>query len=307
MNGKTPGEVKVSVIMNCFNSDKYLKQAVESVLCQTYKNFELIFWDNQSTDNSSKIIKSYDENRIKYYYADEFTSLGNARNLAISKATGEWIAFLDADDIWHCNKLYESISELNKFKDKDNVSLIYTTTEMIDSESNVIGKYVRYDSGNIHNSLLKDKNFIVQSSIMVKLATFNEVGGINPSLSFCPDYDMLLKVSKNNCAIGINKVLTYYRVHSESITSTKIYDNTIEVTDFMINYLKENPQNILLNLFVKKNIIYGITALILKLLLKKEIKNILAVFRKYYMYILFSPIVLAEIIINRIKNIKARS
>jgi len=65
----------VSVIVNCFNGEKFLKKAIQSILDQTYQNFEIIFWDNKSTDNSAKIIKSYNDDRIKYYYANDFTKL----------------------------------------------------------------------------------------------------------------------------------------------------------------------------------------------------------------------------------------
>jgi len=89
----------VSVVMNCYNSDSFLKEAIESVYNQTYSNWEIIFWDNASTDNSANIAKSYDE-RIKYYLAPKTTPLGEARNLALSYTTGEYVAFLDCDDIW---------------------------------------------------------------------------------------------------------------------------------------------------------------------------------------------------------------
>ena len=82
----------VSVIMNCHNSQQYLDESIKSVLSQTYTNWELIFWDNKSTDNSAKIIKSFKDKRIKYYLSKRFTSLGEARNLAISYSKGEYIA-----------------------------------------------------------------------------------------------------------------------------------------------------------------------------------------------------------------------
>ena len=90
----------VSVIINCFNGEKYLSEAINSVLLQTYKNWELIFWDNQSSDRSAEIALSYDDPRIKYFYASKHTLLYEARNQAIEKSKGEFIAFLDVDDWW---------------------------------------------------------------------------------------------------------------------------------------------------------------------------------------------------------------
>ena len=90
----------VSVIMNCFNGEKFLREAIDSVLAQKYQNWELIFWDNQSTDSSAEIVKSYDDPRIYYFYAPQHTLLYEARNYAIQKSKGEFLAFLDVDDWW---------------------------------------------------------------------------------------------------------------------------------------------------------------------------------------------------------------
>ena len=90
----------VSIIMNCYNGEVYLKKSIESVLSQTYENWELIFWDNKSEDKSAKIFKSYNEKRFKYYYASQHTILYEARNEAIKRSSGEFIAFLDTDDFW---------------------------------------------------------------------------------------------------------------------------------------------------------------------------------------------------------------
>jgi len=292
--------IKISVIMNCYNSDKFLSEAIESVLIQTYDNFELIFWDNQSTDDSANIAKSYNDNRIKYYYAKDFTSLGNARNLAISKTNGKWVAFLDADDIWHKDKLRDSIISLNNNENKDQVALIYTNTTMIDDLGKKIGEYTRDDSGYILDSLLKDGNFVVQSSIMIKKEIFHSVNGINPDLTYCPDYDLLLKVTKDNITIGINKFLTYYRVHDGSITSTKMYDNYIEEINFMINYVAKNKLKFVIKLMIQRNITYKVTVLFVKLILQKEFRKVFIVIEKYFKYLLFSLFITPNIIMNLI-------
>ena len=79
----------ISVIINCYNGEKYLREAIDSVINQTYQNWEIIFWDNQSTDSSKQIVTSYKDNRIHYFCAPTHTSLGEARNLAVEKANGE--------------------------------------------------------------------------------------------------------------------------------------------------------------------------------------------------------------------------
>ena len=100
----------VSVIINCFNGEKYLREALDSVVTQTYKNWEIIFWDNQSTDKSAEIFKSYKDSRLKYYCASSHADiLYEARNYALKKTNGDFIAFLDVDDWWLPNKLEKQI------------------------------------------------------------------------------------------------------------------------------------------------------------------------------------------------------
>ena len=106
----------ISVIINCHNGEKYLEKSVRSVIRQTYKNWEIIFWDNRSTDNSKKIIKSFNDKRIKYFKSKKYSTLYKARNIAIKKAKGKYIAFLDTDDWWHKTKLEEQIKFLKKNK-----------------------------------------------------------------------------------------------------------------------------------------------------------------------------------------------
>ena len=91
---------KVSVIMNCYNGENYLVESLNSVINQTYKNWELIFYDNCSNDKSAIILKKYNDRRIKYFKSKKKLNLGLARKKALSKAKGDFVAFLDTDDIW---------------------------------------------------------------------------------------------------------------------------------------------------------------------------------------------------------------
>ena len=90
----------VSVIMNCHNGEKYLQQSLNSLLIQSYNNWELIFYDNCSTDNSALILKRYRDKRIKYFKSNKKLNLGLARKKALEKARGKLITFLDTDDLW---------------------------------------------------------------------------------------------------------------------------------------------------------------------------------------------------------------
>ena len=94
------------MIMNCHNGETFLKEAIRSVLKQKYKKWELIFWDNNSIDASAKIFKNFKDKRLKYYFRKKKVSLYESRNSAIKKAKGEFIGFLDADDLWCSYKLF---------------------------------------------------------------------------------------------------------------------------------------------------------------------------------------------------------
>ena len=95
----------VSVVMNCHNGEAFLRESIKSLISQTYKKWELIFWDNNSTDKSEKILKEFNDERIKYFKSDSYLKLYHARNLAINQTEGDFVTFLDSDDLWNSKKL----------------------------------------------------------------------------------------------------------------------------------------------------------------------------------------------------------
>ena len=99
----------ISIIVNCFNGEKYLKRALESIINQTYNNWEVVFWDNQSSDNSKKIFSEFKDSRFKYFISNRHTTLYEARNNAIKRSNGEILAFLDTDDWWDETKLEKQV------------------------------------------------------------------------------------------------------------------------------------------------------------------------------------------------------
>ena len=122
MNNTINAQPLVTIIMNCYNGETYLKESINSVLSQTYKNWEFIFWDNKSQDKSAEIFKGYEDKRFKYFYANEHTTLYKARNLAIKKSKGDFIAFLDTDDLWDKNKLELQLRYFNNIE----VGVVYS-------------------------------------------------------------------------------------------------------------------------------------------------------------------------------------
>lgn len=293
----------VSIVMNCYNSDTYLKEAIDCVFAQTYQNWEIIFWDNQSTDKSAEIIKSYDDNRVKYFYAPIHTPLGKARNLAIEKVNGSWVAILDCDDIWDKNKLQASFELLNSYAQKEEVTLLYSKTVYIDENGDTFGFYEEHYSGDIHDLLIKKGDFVFISSAIFRTDILNKVGKIDESLHYAEDYDVLLKVTRGYVALCVDQFYTYYRVHRANLTNTKVYEYDVENFEFLNHYIKEHKLSFDLRVAIFLNNSLRMTASIFKLARKKDFKNLVKIIKDYWQYTLLMPFCVVYFIGNRIKKI----
>lgn len=213
---------KVSVIINCYNGEKYLKEAIESVYAQTYKSWEIIFWDNCSTDGSADIAKGYDE-KLRYFRGDSLIPLGYARNKAIEKAEGDYIAFLDVDDLWLPEKLEKQVELFRRDKE---VGLVYSNSYILEED-----KLERYNiemfRGEVFEKLLK-KNFIPFVTIVVKKGLVESVNRFNPDLHIITDYDLTLKIARLTKFDFFSEPLAKYRVHSGN-ESKKVELTTEEI------------------------------------------------------------------------------
>lgn len=208
---------KVSIVMNCFNGEKYLREAIDSVIAQTYGDWELVFWDNQSTDNSAQISKSYNDDRIKYFYSPTHTPLGEARNLALSKCGGEYIAFLDTDDVWLPNKIELQMLAM----EKGNYSICYGDYEKIDANSNSISVYeTKNESGFIFHKLLNWYDMGMVGVIMrAQVLEFVKKPYFDEALTFSPDFDLFLRLTAKYDVCVLKTVIAKYRVSTSSLTS----------------------------------------------------------------------------------------
>lgn len=206
--------------MNCYNSAVYLKEAIDSVISQTYRNWEIVFWDNQSKDDSASIFNSYKDSRCKYFFAPEHTSLSTARNLAIEKASGEILAFLDCDDIWMPHKLEEQVKF---FCEHENVGLVYSDFELLLTSSHESAKKMlasfsqircyAHPPKSIYHILLR-ANFIIFSSVCVRKSIYLKTSGFSDKFSHNEDYELLLKCSLLSDAVCTNSKTLKYRIHA---------------------------------------------------------------------------------------------
>src|SRR5678816_3554086 len=129
----------VTVLMNCYNSDRFLDEAIRSVFDQTYPDWEIVFWDNQSTDRSPEIARRY-EGRLRYFRGETFLTLGAARNEALKKAQGRYVALLDCDDLWLPDKLEKQVLLMEK---NASLGLVFSDASFIDAEGRAFDTFFR--------------------------------------------------------------------------------------------------------------------------------------------------------------------
>jgi glycosyltransferase involved in cell wall biosynthesis len=204
----------VSVVMNCYNSDRFLKESMDSIYAQTYQNWEVVFWDNASTDGSANIAKSYDE-RVKYYLSPETTPLGKARNLALEKVTGSYIVFLDCDDLYLPDKLEKQVLIM----ENSDYAMCYGSVIFIDESGEGIRKeIVKNKSGNLFSSLLRRYEINMQTVMLEKDFLVSNKLSFNTNMSYCPDHNLFMTIaSKANIGV-IADIVAKYRIVNNSLS-----------------------------------------------------------------------------------------
>lgn len=208
----------VSIITPCYNGSKYVSETIESVLKQTYKNWEMLIVDDGSKDNSAEIISSYakNDNRIRLIQQPNGGS-ANARNHAIREAQGQYITLLDADDLWEPNFLEEQI----QFLKEKNAELIYSSFIMIDENSKVILKPYRIKEKVTYKQMLVT-DYIPTVSGFYDCSRIGKVYLHEELKSLLDDYAFWIDIIKETkIAYGNPKILARYRVLANSATGNK--------------------------------------------------------------------------------------
>ena len=221
---------KVSIIINCFNGQEYLRNCLDSVLNQTFKNWEIIFWDNRSTDKSYEIVKSYKDRRIKYFKAKKHTLLYKARNLALKKTSGKFITFLDVDDFWHRDNLKIKVKNLKN----TTCSFAYSNFILFNQ---IVGKYkninVKIKNGSQLEQILKSYNIGFLTTIFKK-EIFHDFK-FNSKYHIIGDFDFILRVLTKYKFLFIEDRLCYYRLHNKNESKKKKLLHISELQHFINN------------------------------------------------------------------------
>lgn len=209
----------VSIVVPTYNHSIYLKRALESIINQTYENWEVIVIDNHSTDNTFEVVANFKNNRIKYLKVHNKGIIAISRNIGIKSANGEWIAFLDSDDWWTRDKLEICIQSIN-----EKVDFIYHDLEIIANNSRIFSRKKiksRKLKKPILIDLLTEGNAIGNSSVLVRKKFLDEINGIDESkeLVAAEDYNTWLRIAKlTDQFVYLKKRLGYYLVHDQSVS-----------------------------------------------------------------------------------------
>jgi len=224
---------KVSVQVPCYNSEKYIYETIKSVLDQTFQDFEIIVVDDGSVDGSGDIIKNFRDPRIKYVY-QENAGLSNARNKAVSLSSGEYIAFLDHDDIWLPDKLERQVSVLDGDPE---IALVYSNYYKIFSDgAKILGLAGPQPEGNAFEALLYNYTVGLVTA-MVRKKALDELGSIfDTSLNVCEDLDVFMRVLYRRKAAYLDEPLALYRIHDKR-SSLIFKDRYADEYEHVINKL----------------------------------------------------------------------
>ena len=206
---------KVSIISPVYNSERFIRQTIDSVLQQSYTDFEFIIIDDNSQDSSSDIIDSYKDKRINIIRLKENVGAGAARNEGIKRADGRYIAFLDSDDVWHKEKLKKQID----FMTSENVTFCFSSFYLIDDQGSKISKYRKALEKVDYKMMLKN-NYI---GCLTAIYDCNTLGKIYmPMERKRQDWGLWLRIlSETKEARSIPEPLAYYRVRKDSLSSNK--------------------------------------------------------------------------------------
>lgn len=234
-NEHKTSNILISIVIPTYNQAQYLRRAIESILGQSYSNWEAIIVDNHSVDSTLEVLKSFNDPRINYLQIHNNGVIASSRNLAIKKAMGEWIAFLDSDDWWTADKLQICINHIN-----DDVDLIHHNMKIHYSEK-ILFKRQLLNNRQLKTPVLMDLlingNLVCNSSVLVRKKILKNIGYLAESqeLVAAEDYHAWLRIAQiSDKFLFISKVLGYYFINPKAQSRR---DMSIPTRNAIANFL----------------------------------------------------------------------
>ena len=208
----------VSIIIPCYNAEKFIAETIQSVINQTYKNWELIIVNDGSTDSSLQKIEEFvnQEAKIKVFNKNN-TGVSDSRNYGLKIAKGDFIAFLDADDVWHFDYLNKQLNllELSSFE------LSYTACKLVDEKGRDLNKVIKGETApSLEDFLIQKVNYNTNpSGVVFNKICFDNLLGFDINLSNNADQDILIQMLTKGYTIGyVDEILWDYRIHNNNMS-----------------------------------------------------------------------------------------
>lgn len=229
----------VSVVMNCYNGEEYLQRALDSICAQTYKNLEIIFWDNASTDKSADIYRKISDKdpRFKYFKSEKNLTLGEARAFAVNKCTGDYITFLDTDDEWIPEKTEIQIKAMLE----DDYVLGYSSVyEVYNNKSKIYD--IRWESGEIFPNLLTQFEIQLPTAIIKRDKLVEKGLNFDPFIQASEEYCLFMQLIYDEKVCVVKQPLAKYYIRKDSLTVKSIDRWAIE-RRYTLDKIRENHPN----------------------------------------------------------------
>lgn len=210
---------KVSIVMNCYNGEKYLREAMDSVFAQKFEDWEIVFWDNNSGDSSPEIAKSYDDSKVKYFRSPTVTNLGEARRNAVNVAQGEWVAFLDCDDIWYPEKLMVQMDALEK------TDYVFAYAGILEISADGIPMRTvlpKYESGDVLEKLLNQFDVNMVTPVIRRSFLVEHQINFEAEITASEEYNLFVRLAARGSVLVQRAILGEYRVYAGSLTDRQI-------------------------------------------------------------------------------------
>jgi len=224
--------MKFSVVIPAYNRAKELPKCIDSVLSQTYKDFEIVIVDNGSTDNSKDIVQSYinQDSRVKYFWQENSGSPAGSRNTGIKNALGEWVAFLDSDDYWYETKLEEVRHKIDNLSD-EYIAISHYEDKEIDGTKVATLEHGKNISDSPYDELLFKGNSLSTSSMTVRKDKLFEIGFLDIRKDYfaVEDYDMWMRLAKVGKFAYIHNTLGVFSISGYNMSgNTELVNNNLK-------------------------------------------------------------------------------
>lgn len=226
---------KLTVLMNCKNGERFLKESLLSIINQTYTDWKLFFFDNKSNDQSKNIFNSFNEPRFEYFYFEESLKLGEARNKAWDKINSEYVAICDVDDTFLKNRFEEQIKYMNY---NIKCGVVGSNVFLIDSKSNKFDELKYTQDNETLKKKIQYQHVFNSATLFFRKKAVDQVGGYNATYEMVNDYDLLFRISKKFELSNIDKTLVCNRQHESNLSFKKIVKGQIELLKLQFSILK---------------------------------------------------------------------